>query len=362
MTKRNATLRPVYWDERKKCLRILDQRKLPFVEEWLEITELSQLEDAIKTLAVRGAPLLGIAAGYGVYIGMRDFEGDNSSFRKRLNEVIFRIGATRPTAVNLFAALRRAQETACNEVNTKTSDILEQLLNLGHRLISEEEERSFAIARNGADLLEPNIRVLTHCNTGALAMGGVGTALGVIHEAHRRGYIKEVFVDETRPLLQGSRLTAWELQRWNIPFRIITDAAAAYAMSLKMIDVVIVGADRVVRNGDIANKIGTYSLAVSANALQVPFIVAAPTSTFDLSILEGVGIPIESRDANEVLSLHGNQIAPQNANVFNPAFDITPAELITAIVTERGIIKNPDKYNIADHISRTHSFDDAAVL
>ncbi len=354
--------RPVYWDDGKDCLAVLDQRKLPHSEEWLEICELSELEDAIKGLAIRGAPLLGIAAAYGVYIGIRNYTGDKNGFLKELSVVISRIANTRPTAINLFSSLRRAQEVGRFINQFDIEHIKIKLLGLGDRILGEEEECSRAIARNGADILQTNVRILTHCNTGALAAGGVGTALGIIYEAHRRGYIEEVLVDETRPLLQGARLTTWELLRWGIPFRLLVDGAAPYAMQQKMVDVVIVGADRIVRNGDVANKIGTYSLAVSAHRHRIPFIVAAPTSSFDLSILEGADIPIEQRDDTEITRFAGNDIAPQKTNTFNPAFDITPAELITAIVTERGVIEKPDKYKIADHISGALNADYDALM
>jgi len=344
-------IKPIYWDAGKNCLMVLDQRKLPHSEEWLQIENIEQVEAAIKTLAVRGAPLLGIAAAYGVYIGVRQFDGALEKFIPLLDDIIARIAATRPTAVNLFSALRRAQEVGYLIRQLPLDKIKERILALGHRILSEETERSWAIARNGADMLYVNTSVLTHCNTGSLAAGGVGTAIGIVYEAHRRGYIKEVLVDETRPLLQGARLTAWELARWGVPYRILADAAAAYAMNKNIVNVVIVGADRIVRNGDTANKIGSYSLAVAAHKHQIPFFVAAPISTFDLSILEGAGITIEERDGREILECAGNRVAPDGASAFNPAFDIVPAELITAIITDRGIIHNPNKYRISDHIS-----------
>lgn len=362
MGRKERDIRPVYWDDEKDCLAVLDQRKLPHSEEWLEIRELSELEDAIKSLSIRGAPLLGIAAAYGVYVGIRKYKGDKKGFLKELNGVISRISDTRPTAINLFSALRRAQEVGRFVYRFDIEHIKMKLLGLGDRILGEEEECSRSIARNGADILEANVRILTHCNTGVLAAGGVGTALGVIYEAHRRGYVEEVLVDETRPLLQGARLTTWELTRWEIPFRLLVDGAAPYAMQEKMVDVVIVGADRIVRNGDVANKIGTYSLAVSAHKHRIPFIVAAPTSSFDLSILEGNDIPIEHRNDAEITQFAGTAIAPKETKTFNPAFDITPAELITAIVTERGVIENPDKYKIADHISGALDADYGALM
>ncbi len=353
------SFRPVRWDEKKQALIILDQRKLPAEEVWLEIKELPQLIDAIKSLAVRGAPLLGIAAAYGVYLGIRDCT-TREDFFSRIDDVIAQIAATRPTAVNLFAALRRIQEMLQLARSLPLEKIKSKILALGHRILSEEEQRSFAIARHGADILGTSVRVLTHCNTGALAAAGVGTALGVIYEGFNRGYVEMVYADETRPLLQGARLTAWELSRWNIPYKIIVDGAAPYLMQLGKVDVVIIGADRVVRNGDVANKIGSYSLAVAARRHGIPFLVAAPTSTFDLSILEGAAIPIESRSPEEVLSFRGIRVAPEGAEAFNPAFDVVPAELISAIITERGVIENPNLQKVSAHISG--SYIDAAEL
>ncbi|MCD6595877.1 S-methyl-5-thioribose-1-phosphate isomerase [bacterium] len=354
--------RPVYWDFEQDCLKILDQRKLPHKEIWLEIKTLSQIEHAIDTLAVRGAPLLGVAAAYGIYIGIRNFRGSSKSFYKKLEDTIARIAVIRPTAVNLFVTLRRIQETTRIIKSSTLDKVKNNILEIGHRILHEEEECSFAISRNGADILDTSVRVLTHCNTGTLAAGGVGTALGIIYEAHRRGYVEEVFVDETRPLLQGSRLTAWELERWNIPYKIITDSSAAFLMAKEMVDVVIVGADRIVRNGDTANKIGTYSLAISASKHRIPFIVAAPSSTFDLSLLDGEKIKIEYRAQDEVLNFGGKRIAPKNARAYTPAFDITPSKYISAIVTERGVIEKPDIHRIAAHISGGAYATDVAEL
>ena len=343
--------RPVYWDFEKDCLIILDQRKLPNREVWLEIKTLSQVIRAIKNLSVRGAPLLGVVAAYGVYIGVRKFRGNPEAFYMKLKDTIEKISNTRPTAVNLFSTLRRIQEiTEFTETST-TDKIKFDILEMAHRILEEEERRSLAISRNGADILDTSVRVLTHCNAGALAVGGVGTALGIIYEAYRRGYVEMVFVDETRPLLQGARLTAWELERWNIPYKVITDSSAAFLMSQGLVDVVIVGADRIVRNGDVANKIGTYSLSIAASKHRIPFIVAAPTSTFDLSLLDGEKIKIEYRNQEEVLSFAGKRIAPKNASAYTPAFDITPAKYVSAIVTERGVIEKPDIYKVASHIS-----------
>ncbi|RKZ34697.1 S-methyl-5-thioribose-1-phosphate isomerase [bacterium] len=354
--------RPVFWDSDEDCLYILDQRKLPHKEVWRKLTTLAQVEKAINTLAVRGAPLLGIVAAYGVYLGVRKCRGGQKKFFKKLDEVIKRLGNTRPTAVNLFATLRRIQEAKWLSQSFSVDKIKQEIFNLGERILAEEEEQSYSIARNGADILDTSIRVLTHCNTGVLAAGGIGTALGIIYEAHRRGYVEDVLVDETRPLLQGARLTAWELQRWNIPYKIVIDSAAPSLIANGVVDVVIVGADRIVRNGDVANKIGTYSLALAAHKHRIPFIVAAPTSSFDLSLIDGEKIEIELRPKDEVLSFAGKSIAPPQARAFTPAFDITPAELISAIVTERGVIEKPDIHKISAHISRGSLAIDMAEL
>ncbi len=354
--------RPVFWDDEESCLVVLDQRALPVRERWLRIRTVGRLASAIRSLAVRGAPLLGVAAAYGVYLGVRGCRGSKERFLARLEQTIELLSKTRPTAVNLFSALRRAQEVGLLAETSSVEDVKARLLELGHQVLREEEERSFAIARHGADVLGTSVRVMTICNTGALAAGGVGTALGIIYEAFRRGYVEEVYVCETRPLLQGARLTAWELMRWGIPFRIIADGAAPAVMAQGLVDVVIVGADRIVKNGDVANKIGTYSLALAANRHRIPFIVAAPTSTFDLSKLEGAEITIEERPQEEVLSVLGRRIAPQGACALNPAFDVTPAELVTMIVTERGVVENPNKFKIAAHIAGEIYTDDSAAL
>jgi len=359
---KSQPFRAVYWDSNKDCIKILDQRKLPFDESWLEIERLKELEEAIKTLAVRGAPLLGVAAAFGVYIAIKDFDGSYQELIAEIKEAIDRISATRPTAVNLFGSLRRIQEFLWFSKNFTVERIKKSILDTGNMILQEEEKRSYAIARNGTELLNPDSKVLTHCNTGSLATAGIGTALGICHEAYRRGIITEVFVDETRPLLQGARLTAWELERWGIPHRIIVDSAAAFVIAQQMVDAVIVGADRIVRNGDTANKIGTYSLAIAAYRHRIPFIVAAPTTTFDLSLVDGEKIDIEIRNEVEALSCGGKQLVHTGAKAYNPAFDITPAELITAIVTEKGVIMNPEAHKIADHISRSELTIDAALF
>lgn len=354
-------LRPVKWDNEVNCLLLLDQRNLPQQESWLRIYTLEELIEAIKTLAVRGAPLLGVVSAYGVYLGVRNFDGTKEAFLQRLEDVIQQISSTRPTAVNLFSALRRAQEIPFEHPELGPKEIAECIKKLGDTIANEEEQKSLRIAENGARLIPENCRILTHCNTGALATGGVGTALGIIWKAAREGKIAEVLVDETRPLLQGARLTSWELIRWQIKHRIICDSSSAWAMERGMVDMVIVGADRIARNGDVANKIGTYSLAVNAQKHRIPFVVAAPLSSFDISVIEGKDITIEERDPNEVLSFGNYRSSPERAKAWNPAFDITPAPLIWAIVTEQGVIPSPDTEKIVGHISGHPELYDEAV-
>lgn len=278
---------------------------------------------AIETLAVRGAPCIGIFAAYGVAL-LRKTISDDAAFAT----AAARVRAARPTAVNLAWAVDRV---------LGASDMLAEAQAI-HR---EQEAIDTAIARHGSELIPDGARIITHCNTGPLATGAGGTALGIILEAHRAGKAPRVFVDETRPLLQGSRLTEWELRGTGVDAVLQADSAAAIAMAREQIDLVLVGADRIVRNGDTANKIGTYALAVLASHHGIPFYVAAPRSSFDFSIESGAGIPIEERGADEVTSFGGVPVARADANVFNPAFDVTPRHLITAIVTEHGVLRPP---------------------
>jgi methylthioribose-1-phosphate isomerase len=348
---KNTMLNPIYWDCDKDCLIAIDQRALPDKIVWLEIKTFDEIIEAITTLTIRGAPLLGVAATFAIYLGVRDYRGDSMGLCSLVEKLIVQVSATRPTAVNLFIGLRRAQEV-CNSLQDKDIEVIEQaILDSAENFLMEERQRSFDIAKHGAVLISDDSNVLTHCNAGMLAVGGIGTALGIIYEAHKQGKINLVYVDETRPLLQGARLTAWELSYWGIKHRLIVDSAASYLISLGKVDYVIVGADRIARNGDVANKIGTYSLSLAANRAQIPFIVAAPLSSFDLSLIDGSDIEIEERDENEVLKFRGIRTAPESTKAFNPAFDITPVELIYAIVTEKGVIFQPNKLKIADHIS-----------
>ena len=306
-----TTIEPLRFED--GALRVLDQRALPVEERWIRCETPEQVADCIRTLAVRGAPAIGLAAAYGIALA-----DDREAAAELLR-------STRPTAVNLAWALDQCRDAA---------DPLET----ARRLHRDQHEADRRLAELGADLFGEGTRALTHCNTGALATGGYGTACGVIRAAWERGRLAEVWVDETRPLLQGARLTAWELRKAGIPHRVVADSAAGSLMAQGVVDRVVVGADRIAANGDVANKVGTYPLAVLADRHGVPFYVAAPISTIDPATPDGSAIPIEERDPGEVLV---------DGDAFNPAFDVTPAELVTAIVTEAGVLKPPYEESIA---------------
>ena len=300
---------------------------------------------AIETLAVRGAPAIGIAAAYGLALGVRaQPEGDPAA---RLAESSKRLARTRPTAVNLAWALAQGRRALDEQGWSPSTEAATGLLELANVLLAEQERADRTLARAGAELLAPGDRVLTHCNTGALATAGVGTAGGVIATAWEMGRLEMAWVDETRPLLQGARLTAWELERAGVPFRLVTDSSAGLLMARGQVDRVIVGADRIAANGDVANKIGTYPLAVLAHRHGVPFYVAAPLSTIDRDTPTGGDIPIEQRDPDEVTSVAGVAVAPPGTRAENWAFDVTPGELVSAIVTEAGVLEPPLEHSIA---------------
>lgn len=317
-------------------LRLLDQRQLPEREAYMDCRDVETLAEAIRTLAVRGAPAIGIAAAYGCVIAALTTPS-GPDFRSGVEEKMRLIESTRPTAVNLFRCVdeqRRVLGTA-----SKGNESAGALLKSANRMMEEDLEASRAMGRYGADLLGPGSTVLTHCNAGGLATAGLGTALAVIYEAWDRGDIEAVYADETRPLLQGARLTSWELARAGIPVRVLPDSAAASLLRTGEVDAVIVGSDRIAANGDAANKIGTYQLALAAKAHRVPFYVVAPLSTFDRETQSGEEIVIEQRDREELAFLGGRKLLPDSAGVWNPAFDVTPASLITAIVCEKGVIE-----------------------
>lgn len=313
------------------ALLILDQRRIPHKVEFLRCQDHEDVAQAIKSMAVRGAPAIGIAAAYGVVLGVKKLS------LRDIERIVDVLSKTRPTAVNLFWALQRMRKKA--ESASSWEDLLEEA-----KAIHEEDiKANERMGKYGAELVPDHAVILTHCNAGALATGGFGTALGVIRFAALHGKNVKVYADETRPVLQGARLTAWELMMDNIDVTLITDNMAGYLMSKGEIDLVIVGADRIAANGDVANKIGTYSLAVLAKHHGVPFYVAAPVSTIDLDIPSGKDIPIEQRNPKEVVEIGGVRIAPEGVKVFNPAFDVTPAELISAIITEKGVLRPPFK-------------------
>ncbi len=328
------------WIDESSTLRLLDQRQLPLVEAYLDCRRLADVAEAIRTLAVRGAPAIGVAAAYGVVVGVSErLRAGDKVGRRELEEISKELASTRPTAVNLFWALERMSavwEKGTAE-NYDGAGLRRLLLAEARRIEAEDEDAHRRLGRLGAELVPDGARILTHCNAGALACAAYGTALGVVRAAHAAGKKISVLADETRPLLQGGRLTAWELSRDKIPVTLICDNMAAHCMARGLVDLVIVGADRIAANGDVANKIGTYGVALAARAHNLPFYVAAPTSTLDFSLADGTGIPIEERSPREVRSFGGQLTAPADIPVYNPAFDVTPASLVTAIITEKGI-------------------------
>lgn len=326
----------IHWDGKR--LLLLDQRKLPHEEVFVECHTAEDVAKAIKEMVVRGAPAIGIVAAFGLVLEAKRL-GSGEGIRRRIEEALKVLKGTRPTARNLFWALERMEEVIGGEDDPEGLPF--RLEEEALRIWQEDLEANIRIAQRGAELLPEGARVLTHCNAGELATGGYGTALGVIKEGYRRGKVKMVFATETRPLLQGARLTAWELWKEGIPVRLVGDSAVGYLMSKGMIDVVIVGADRITSRGDVANKVGTYVIAVLAKRHDIPFFVAAPLSTFDFQLLWGDSIPIEERDQREVLEFMGMRIAPEGVEAFNPAFDLTPAELVTAIITEKEVLWPP---------------------
>ncbi len=327
------------------ALELLDQTRLPLKTEYLRITNYRDVAQAIRKLKVRGAPAIGIAAAYGVCLGANEIaENDMAVFSEKMKIVIRELAETRPTAVNLFWALERMDNVLKENTSKSIEEIKKALLKEAHAIAAEDAEMCRKIGENGAALLKDGDVVLTHCNTGALATGGIGTALGIIYTASQQGKKISVFADETRPLLQGARLTAFELQQAKIEVTLICDDMAAFVMQRKKINAVLVGADRIARNGDTANKIGTYNLAVLAHYHNVPFYVVAPSSTVDTSIASGKEIPIEERNPEEVTHGFGVQTAPSGISVYNPAFDVTPCKLISGIITENGVYRFPYQF------------------
>ncbi len=331
-------MRPLRWCD--GALELLDQRRLPATEVWLRCTELEDVARAIETMAVRGAPAIGIAAAFGFYLGCRKLGAAATAEASRA-AVAARLAATRPTAYNLFWALARMEAVARQCSGLRPDAFLERLCQEAQAIADADVAANRAIGRHGQTVVPDGARVLTHCNAGALATGGYGTALGVLRAAREAGKRLGVLACETRPLLQGARLTAWELGREGMEVTLITDGMAGHFMARGEVDLVLVGADRIAANGDVANKIGTYSLAVLARAHGVPFYVAAPCSTVDLTVPDGAGIVIEERDPDEVLCCGGVRIAPPGATAANPAFDVTPHRYLTGIITDRGLLEPP---------------------
>ncbi len=337
MMAQNTQVYPVVWSE--NAVWLIDQTRLPNEYSLVEIHRSDDMAQAIKTMIVRGAPAIGVAAAYGMYLGAREIDTqDRDYFLTRLEEVAILLRSTRPTAVNLFWAIARMLRTAYESIGS-IDQIKEILLKTAQTINSEDLQTCQAIGDYGLAALPANpdkLNLLTHCNAGALATAGYGTALGVVRSAWREGRLTRLYADETRPRLQGAKLTAWECVTEGIPVTVITDGMAAHCMQRKMIDAVVVGADRIAANGDTANKIGTYSLALIAKAHNVPFFVAAPLSTIDFQLATGSEIPIEEREPVEIYQVGETIITPEGAEFYNPAFDVTPADLITAIITEHG--------------------------
>jgi methylthioribose-1-phosphate isomerase len=321
-------------------VRMIDQTVLPEREVYIECSDYHQVADAIRTMIIRGAPAIGVAAAMGIALGAIKSRADNPrEFQHDFDKVCRVIGETRPTAVNLFWAIKQMRDIVKQNGSLPVDRLKQALKQRALEIYEQDIAINRNIGKHGRQLIKDGDCILTHCNAGALATAGYGTALGVIRAAHAQGKQLEVMADETRPFLQGARLTAWELMQDGIPVTLIADSMAGYMMQQGKIDLVIVGADRIAANGDVANKIGTYTVAVLAKEHNIPFYVAAPVSTLDMSLSGGDKIPIEQRSPEEITHFKGQAVAPAGVNVANPAFDITPARYVTAIITERGIAR-----------------------
>jgi methylthioribose-1-phosphate isomerase len=341
-------MKPIEWLGNK--IKIIDQRQLPGKLAFVELRSYTEVVAAIKEMKVRGAPAVGVAAAYGIALGARDIKAENRArFLSQLDKILHAFAATRPTAVNLFRAIDRMKKAASE---ADIAAIKQALVDEARAIHADEEAATERLSRLGAELIKDGFTVLTHCNAGPLATAGYGTALGVIKAAAEQGKKIEVIATETRPLLQGARLTAWELMQDNIPVTLITDSMAGYFMSRGKVSCVILGADRIAANGDTANKIGSYTLAVLAKENGIPFYVAAPTSTIDLTLRSGTEIPIEERDPEEVTSIGGVRLAPKGVKAANPAFDVTPHQYIAAIITEKSITRKPYSLRLKKLVGR----------
>jgi len=345
-----SEVRPIIWEEGR--LLLLDQRLLPDEERYIDCSSTGDVACAIKNMIVRGAPAIGTAAAFGMALAVKDMDaGSRDEALMKLDEAAELLANTRPTAVNLFWAIRRMQDTARRGEWLGGEQLYRLLWKEAEKLASEDIAANRAIGANGQAVLPSECRVMTYCNAGALATAGYGTALGVIRAGATAGKVKRVYACETRPFLQGARLTAWELLHEGIPVTLITDNMAGLLMRTGKVDVIVVGADRIAANGDVANKIGTYTLAVVAEANDIPFYVAAPLSTVDLEVADGDEIPIEERPVAEVIGIRGQRIAPEGVDVCNPAFDVTPSRYINGIITEVGIIGPPYGTELARAVS-----------
>jgi methylthioribose-1-phosphate isomerase len=321
---------------------MIDQRKLPFKETYVVCKTPAQVISAIRNMVIRGAPAIGVAAAMGLALGAHRIKSQNRSvFERRFRQICEQMSRARPTASNLFWAIESMQKIVTDNPQGSVEELKQLIRKKADEILAEDQAINQAIGHHGQVVVPDGATVLTHCNAGALATAGYGTALGVVRAAWEAGKNIQVLADETRPFLQGSRLTAWELQQDNIPVTLITDNMAGYLMSQGRVQLIVVGADRVAANGDVANKIGTYSVAVLAKENKVPFYVAAPLSTVDLSVATGKDIPIEERDPKEVTHSMGRAIAPPGVSAWNPAFDVTPNRLIHGIITEKGIARKP---------------------
>lgn len=323
-------------------VRILDQTYLPGREVYSDIRDVGRMWEAIKKLRIRGAPAIGIAAAYGFYLGIKDLsENSFQSFFIEVKRVAEYLESARPTAANLHWALDRLQTTIEAHKDKEISEIKKITLKTAKTIHAEDKRTCKKIGEKGVNLIDDGAQILTHCNTGSLATGQYGTALSVIFHAHEKDKDIRIWVDETRPLLQGARLTSWELMNAEIPMKLITDSTAGSLMRRGEVDIVIVGTERVAANGDVANKIGTYPLAVVAKENEVPFYVAVPSSTIDMTLENGDKIPIEEREDSEITQFNGSEVAPKKAEAYNPAFDITPHKYVSGFITEKGIINQP---------------------
>lgn len=341
MMSRNMT-QSIFWEN--DHLVLLDQRLLPQQVVYLDITDVKMAADAIRDMVVRGAPAIGITAAYAIVMGARQrYAEDGTNWKTLIEADLDTLAASRPTAVNLFWAIERMRERMASITSNPIVELLEEAVSIHEEDVAANRK----MGELGAALIDANSGVLTHCNAGALATGGYGTALGVIRSANAAGKLSQVYADETRPWLQGARLTAWELLQDNIPVSLIVEGAVAALMQSGAVDWFIVGSDRIAANGDVANKIGTYAGAILAKHHGLKVMVVAPTSTIDMNVLTGADIPIESRAGAEILSLSGQPVAAEGSGAWNPVFDVTPAALIDAIVTEKGVVEQPDAAKMA---------------